>query len=890
MLRYIYENFIRNRWFVVGPVVVFAAYNVYLAAVPLGSEMPRTPAIVEASFELDEVELDQERQRKAQKLESRPLIVQFGDDVAESVRIRVEDHLQEASTEPVEVIDAGVAVEEFDGRDVLAIGFGDTEITRALIERSELETVGDEGYVLRSGSVGEANPAIAVDAEGMARNEVSNVGTNYGVYALLEELGFGFLHPLEPTPPLAIAGEPPTVDRSTSPRWPVRGLQLHTMHPLELTELLQGWGPEGPDDKAGWEAMLDEWDVFLEWMVANGQNQVHWVWLAAHSWMDFADSDERIERIARVVKRAHGFGIDVGVHLPLRLQQQNAGRLIRSEGSLEDEIRQIEEGVAHMMEAGFNYLATKPGTTEFTAVEDKRMLEWMNALAITADEDHDAPVYIKVHASTGQYADDFEDPTTGEAINFNFLPHYADSRLGVMPHTVQHYSLSDPAPTYGNEDFSEIRRFLNEQAGSRPTVWHPETSYWVSFDNDVPLFLPVYASRRVHDLRLLAGDEDAGRMGRGEHAGATMDGQLTFSSGWEWGYWIQEVVTARAAWDPHTEYDTDEQALEALLKPVERVFGEAGEELVQWLVDYTRVQQDLLIEGRVDGAIPDDVVRRNGQAYLQGWETWDDISHSLADLLGVEHGRMQPERVGLVEMRSRSFERAEYSDFVAPLLMEMKVRFEKLTQRLKEMGDDIPANALALYAEIRDAAKMTELRARQIRGLYAYVDAEENGPSYEGAKQYLASARDALDEAISISAQRERHYRVPAERIAAWRDNPTVYPFTYLWTVRSLFYWQRDETQAVTGARNPCLYNIIDPINVVHDDDWVSHWTDRAGGAIGWLPALSGVAQCMRAPAEEPAFLPVDWRGPHYVDAADIVERSTLNAERAVTEHEAAER
>ena len=30
-----------------------------------------------------------------------------------------------------------------------------------------------------------------------------------------------------------------------------------------------------------------------------------------------------------------------------------------------------------------------------------------------------------------------------------------------------------------------------------------------------------------------------------------MDGQSVFSSGYEWGYWLNDVVAARAAWDVH---------------------------------------------------------------------------------------------------------------------------------------------------------------------------------------------------------------------------------------------------------------------------------------------------------------------------------------------------
>ena len=36
------------------------------------------------------------------------------------------------------------------------------------------------------------------------------------------------------------------------------------------------------------------------------------------------------------------------------------------------------------------------------------------------------------------------------------LPYYADSRLGVLPHTVQFYDLDGHAPTYDNQNFNFI--------------------------------------------------------------------------------------------------------------------------------------------------------------------------------------------------------------------------------------------------------------------------------------------------------------------------------------------------------------------------------------------------------------------------------------------------
>ena len=839
-----------TRWSLVAlPLLVLgASYEGFSSPEPTLPRAPRVPAPHDPSCEAHG-----ERAMPAPR--SGKLLVQFGDDIPGVAQVRIREHLEAASARRIDVIPADGAWSDDVAVDTLVIGFGDTTARERLITSAELAELGDEGYLLRSGRIGAAS-AIVVDGDGLARAGAADVGALYGSYALLETLGFGFLHPLEPTLPTALPAVLPQIDRASSPRWPVRGLQLHTMHPLELTDLLEGWGPGGPADHAGWEAMLTEWDAFLEWMLANGQNRVHWVWLAADSWGEFAASDERMERIERVVDRAHELGIEVGLDVPLRLQQQNAARLVRAPGSLEDEVRQIEEGVAHVMKAGFDYLVTEAGTTEFTAPDDRRMLAWMNAMTATAADEHGVPTFIKVHASTGQLSEHFDDPETGAPLNFNFLPHYADERLGVLPHTVQHYALDDPAPTYGNDGFGHIREFLQEQAGRRPTVWHPETAYWVSFDNDVPLFLPVYASRRVHDLRLLAGDEEAGRMGRGEHAGSMMDGQLTFSSGWEWGYWLQEVVTARAAWDPHLDAESDEAALRALLAPVSRVFGDAGGPLLDWLIEYTRAQQALLIEGRVDGVTPDDVVRRNGQAYLQGSETWDDASDLLATELGLTHGRMQPEKLSFGDMRDSSFDRAEYDEAIAPLLRAMDERFAQLSARLEMLRDDVPPNALGLYEELADAAEVTALRARQVRGLYGYV--AEGGGS-EAAEAHLKTAQDALDRALGVTAHREAHYRVPAERIAGWRKNPTVYEFTYLWTVRSLYYWQRDEALAVDAAASLCRHNIIDPVDVGLGDGRVSDAMDRFAHGFSLFPPFASVAECMRAPASAPTSLPAAW-------------------------------
>ena len=59
---------------------------------------------------------------------------------------------------------------------------------------------------------------------------------------------------------------------------------------------------------------------------------------------------------------------------------------------------------------------------------------------------------------------------------------FAIPELGVLPHTVQMFGLTDPtAGAYGNTDsFSYIEEymFLEAEKGNRSVVFYGETAYW----------------------------------------------------------------------------------------------------------------------------------------------------------------------------------------------------------------------------------------------------------------------------------------------------------------------------------------------------------------------------------------------------------------------------
>lgn len=772
--------------------------------------------------------------------EATGVFIVFADDIHPKVRARYTELLGDALGKPVETVTAATLPESLDATS-LVVTIGDTPVTRALVPPGERDVLAPEAFVVRSGKRGAAT-VLAADGAPAKSHPHGNLGALHGAYALLEELGFAFLHPLAPVVPKPLRLPASAIERKEAPRWDTREIHLHTQHPLELTELLQGFGDAGPADAKGFEKMLPEWDRFLEWSVANGQNGVEWFLLWAKSFEDFADSDVRIGRLAELVDRAHAFGISAGIDAPIAFAQQHSYRLLREQGDLASELAQIRARLDWLAKAGWDFYGIESGTSEFTAPKADRMLAWMNEVAKHLDEKHGGKrAFIKVHCSTGQVAEGFADPKTGQPINFNFLPHHADERLGVLPHTVQHYSLTDPAPTYGNTDFGYIRDFLRQEVGRRPVVYYPETAYWVSFDVDVPLFLPLYADRRLYDLRLLAKDEDAPGAGK-------MDGQLVFSSGWEWGYWLNDVIAARAAWDPGPTSASQIDALKGSLEKALRVFGPATKDVVSWIADVVQSEQELLIEGKVSGKAPKSIAMRNGQAYLQGWETWDDVS-KLGTGFSVPLKMTQPDKLGLVDMRNPLHGGPGYSAEIEPLLAEMVSRFELLSARAEELRPVVPAEARDLFDDLADAMKMTALRAKQVHGLYDYVDGYFDTPMPKRLER-LSAARKALDDAAVIALAREKRYRVPAERIAGWRDNPTAYEFGYLWSVRSLYYWWRDEGKAVDAPVFPCYLNVINPVDVAFGEGL---GTDAAR----WMGEFLSNDQrrgCLAEPSAPPLF------------------------------------
>ena len=750
------------------------------------------------------------------------ITLRFSAGVSLTVQNRVMEHLQRVSRIPVRSVGS---LQQFSNQGqrqlLIAVGDGsDFDVMAWGLEPQLLDDLAQlpgEGFLFRSASQASVDFVFVggKPSDGLLTRPY-NLGLLYGLYELLERMGIAFLHPLEPTYPQQLSISLPLVDKQ-SPHWPVRAWHIHTQHPLELTHVLNGWGPAGPQDKSGWEGLLPEWESFLEWAVANKQNRVEWVLLMAASWQDFADSQVRQLRLLKLVEMGHGFGLAVGIDAPIAFAQQHSWLMLRRVG---DEVAQLQWAVDWLVNAGFDYLEFEMGFSEFTHPDDRDMLAWMNEVTIYADETYNIPAYVKVHCTQNQLADHYFHPETQEPLNFNFLPYYADTRLGVMPHTVQYYALDGPAYTYDNTDFSFIREYMRLEAGRREVLYYPETAYWVTYDIDVPLFLPIYALKRVRDLRLIHQDEVDGLMGKGDFAGARIQGQVNFSSGWEWGYWLNDVVTARAAWNPHVDAESDAVALGQILTVALHPFGDAGETVVNAMVDMALMQDDLFLLGKVAGQLPSQYEMRNGQAYLQGWESWDEVGKLIGQL------ETKKKKMGMLDMLNpfyKPLQRPKYDTEIRPLLRTIHLELKSHEVQFQGIAKQILGAANKLYAELFDAIQITRLRAEQVYSLYEAAAYQRlNRKDKLLAEQFLNQAVTSVEMAKQVVSRQEQRYRVDADRIAGWNYNPTVYHYGYLWTVRSLHLWNRDLGKLLEKPLSPAYMNIIDPIDVANgEDDWI---------------------------------------------------------------------
>lgn len=665
----------------------------------------------------------------------------------------------------------------------------------------------------------------------------------FGLYDLARVAGYGFAHPLyvvipqkarwcqnlEGAPSRGSAG----ITGAPRPGAAERGTHLHTQHPIELANVLNGLGtsPDGRADESEdfWLRDLSTWDAYLQWLVANKQNMVEWCLLEWDSLDGFSMSSTRKRRLSTLVSRAKEWGLHVAIDVPVNLQQQHAWRLQvpRSSVSLSERLRWI-------MDTGVDVVSTEIGSTEFSHTHPNETINLLNNIAEELAATGKSLV-VKNHVSTGQFAKGFPDPLDpSRDINFNYITYYADSRIISAPHTVQMYALEDPLTgSYGRRNYTDVAGMIKvlEEAG-RPQVFFPETAYWVDFDNSVPLFLPLYADGRLRDLQWLA-----------KHAPNA--GHLNFESGWAFGYWINNAAQALAAWHRGTDPATGQaMTSDTLFRLVLASLGKPGEDLAQIVAELATLQNRTLVH---DIFVAPDGRGQTLISYLQGWEGMAEVQEAL-NFAVVQPSRVHP--------RDMPFHGEWYLSTLAPRLQALRTESHDLAERCRTLRSSLSNETTSSRKLLQDACVGVELfalRVRQVDGIYLAATG--------------AALEDGLEEsaaAISAGLALIESLNLPQEWIA-WTGQPvpTAYPYNYLWPAASLFFWRRDHQIVGRNVHLPCYLSLYDLVEVGLPDFLFKGALKTATSGLtklgGWLPWFKRFAGCLSGPREEePPLDPVD--------------------------------
>jgi hypothetical protein len=329
-------------------------------------------------------------------------------------------------------------------------------------------------------------------------------GVACGLYGLLQgKMGFRFHHPRESIiPEYRNWPLPEEFTFSGRPRFEKSGFHLHTMHPIELAE--QILNPEYPN-------AFEDVSRYIDWLARNGQNTMQFELLRG------IDRDRWPTHAARIVEYARRRGVMCGVQISMSMLQQQAFQAITL--LRPGYRRQVDETLAWLFQSPWDFVSLESTMGEHLPFLSRLIPDVQAHLERQVSERYHSLLLFGTHVIGGA-------KTQRE-------PQLASS--GILVHSVMCYSVSEmTAPVYGNKNQRFMLMPAQKELPRRETWYWPESSYWVGFDTPVPLLLLPYLDARHHDIETMA------KLG--------VNGHLTFTSGWEWGYWLIDWSIARWSW------------------------------------------------------------------------------------------------------------------------------------------------------------------------------------------------------------------------------------------------------------------------------------------------------------------------------------------------------
>lgn len=581
------------------------------------------------------------------------------------------------------------------------------------------------------------------------------LGAQYGTAAVLESLGFRFRHPFDtlmPRPPREMTVLDGEVHK---PQIRVRGLHLHTLHPIEGHFAF--WIPSA--------GSTHDAHRIIDWTIKNRGNYVQYAAL------DDIINDPELYEVWKAFTRelidyAHMRGIRIGINMQLF---GNSNLQLAFSLSGRDSQKPLAQSIAERLplitkDLPFDVYDLSYG--EFFGTEPQQFIDATNEVARQLRElaPQAEPLHTLVHVDS-----DHRVTYQGRDLPYYFLVQYADSTIIPDIHTVMYFNMYDPtAGAYQHENFDEHKEYLLQRVcAGQKVAYHPETAYWVAFDVTVPMYLPVYVYSRWRDLAGIAA----------EGCGKPLDNHLIFSTAWEWGYWLNDVTSLQASYELPASPK----------KLVEDAFAnDLGREAAGIVDEMMTVQKQALMDDRLTG-------------YIIGRDVIIDAGRELDPPIVS-----QPDRLMFDEVNA-----GNAAMFTSSVIEPLRAYTAKLVDLEKRMlALDLPDSRWG--RELRDGMIVTRLRAEFVLATWEAVLDKVGGGSGAAAS---ARAEAALAAAKPVIKGRhndlhERHGRRSLDQTV----NSTVYQYGYLYMADTQCYWHRELEQmkhaigASTGTIPGCLF------------------------------------------------------------------------------------
>lgn len=603
---------------------------------------------------------------------------------------------------------------------------------------------------------GEGTYELEQTADGFVVHGDAPLGVAYGLTHLLEAMGYGFYHPYTSrVPERLLAPDAAIFGVAHAPERSVRGLHLHTLHPIE--GYFDVWEPS-PENLEGAKRIID-------WVVKARGNHIQWPALD-----DIQRTEEDLltpwlAHMTAITDYAHARGVGVGLGLQLFGQSnlQNAFDLVDSDApDAATSVPARLDAIASIDLDGINL-----SFGEFFGAEPESFIESLDiAVAEARARWPDAEVSGVVHVG------DFEDLQVsymGETFLYYYLVRYAaDPDFVPWIHTVMYYNLfEDAGDAYGYDEFTGHREYLFERLeAGEPVAYFPETAYWIAFDNPIPQYLPLYVRSRYEDLARIRAQSAA-------NGHADLDEHILFSTGWEWGYWQNDWASLRMSYELPSSY---EALFDAMFAP----YGERGARLADVVVGLADDQHAAMIEGR-----------------LSQWMASRDVTFDLGDLMGFYS---QPRRESYPAIAGLPAEgRASFRTDVVEPLAAYRDALRSRRAEVREIG-------LARdpwVAEVRDGVEATHERAtfsvQLLEATLAFADGDVGA-----AERFIADAEATLARVETIVRRRHAALHDPRpERITgAYVPNAGLYQYGYLREADLSCFYHRELTMVRNLVRD----------------------------------------------------------------------------------------